>query len=93
MSGPGEMVYPPRPSWAPIFLAIGTGALACGVFAAGFIFSPVVYAVVGLVFVLAAFRSLVRGSVHGYFRLSRKQRVRSAALPVETIDTSPRSPK
>jgi hypothetical protein len=79
------MIYAPRPSWAPAFFALGAFALLCGIFAAGFIFSPVVYAVVGAIFLLGAFRSLVRGAVHGYFRLPRRQRVRSAALPIEKI--------
>ena len=35
---PGELVYTPRPSWAPAFLALGAAGLVCGIFAAGFIF-------------------------------------------------------
>jgi hypothetical protein len=82
---PGERVYTSKPSWAPAFLAIGATGLLCGIFAAGFIFSPFVYAIAGAVFALAAFRSLSRGAVREYFRLPRRQRVRHAALPVETI--------
>jgi uncharacterized membrane protein YfcA len=82
---PGELVYTPRPSWGPVFLAVGALGLVCGIYAAGFIFPPVFYAIVGAIFVLAAFRSLARGAVRSYFRLPRKQRVRGAALPVETI--------
>ncbi|HEY0317244.1 MAG TPA: hypothetical protein VGC49_03000 [Solirubrobacterales bacterium] len=88
---PGESIYLPNPSWAPIFLAAGAVGLLCGVYAAGFIFSPIVYAVVGAIFALAAFRSLVRGAVRDYYRLPRRQRVRSAALPVETITLPPKS--
>lgn len=84
------MVYAPKPSWAPVFFAIGVIGLVCGTYAGGFIFAPFIYAIVGAVLVLAAFRSLVRGAIHDYFRLPRKQRVRSAALPVETISTPPR---
>jgi uncharacterized membrane protein YfcA len=87
---PGEMVYAPKPSWAPVFFAIGVIGLVCGTYAGGFIFAPFVYAIVGAVLVLAAFRGLVRGAIRDYFRLPRKQRVRSAALPVETISTHPR---
>jgi hypothetical protein len=82
---PGEMIYTPQPSWAPVFLALGALGLVCGIYAGGFIFSPFIYAIVGAVFALGAFRSLVRGSIRGYFRLPRKQHVRNAALPVETI--------
>jgi hypothetical protein len=87
---PGEMVYAQQPSWAPAFFALGALALVCGIFAGGFIFPPVVYAVVGAIFVLAAFRNLVRGAIGGYFRLPRRQHVRGSALPVETITTRPR---
>jgi uncharacterized membrane protein YfcA len=85
VSEPGEMVYVSRPSWAPVFFAFGAIGLVCGIFAAGFIFSPFVYAIVGAIFVLLAFRALTKGAVADYFRLPRKQRARSAALPVETI--------
>jgi hypothetical protein len=82
---PGEMVYAPKPSWAPVFFALGVTGLVCGTFAAGFIFAPFIYAIVGAILVLAAFRNLTRGAIQGYFRLPRRQRVRHAALPIETI--------
>jgi len=87
---PGELIYTPRPSWGPVFFAVGALGLICGIYAAGFIFPPVFYAVVGAIFALAAFRSLARGAVRAYFRLPRNQRVRSAALPVETISVPKR---
>lgn len=87
---PGELVYTPRPSWGPVFLAAGAIGLICGIYAAGFIFPPVFYAVVGAIFALAAFRSLARGAVRDYFRLPRKQRTRGGALPVETISVPKR---
>jgi len=86
---PGEMVYAPKSSWAPAFFALGAIGLICGTYAGGFIFSPFIYAIVGAIFFLAAFRNLVRSAIRGYFRLPRKQRVPSAALPVETI-TAPK---
>jgi uncharacterized membrane protein len=82
---PGEMIYTPQSSWAPVFFAVGAVGLVGGIYAAGFIFSPFIYAIVGAIFVLGAFRGLVRGSIRGYYRLPRKQHVRHAALPVETI--------
>lgn len=82
---PGEMVYMPQSSWAPIAFAIGILGLVCGTFAAGFIFAPYIYAMVGAVLLLAALRSLTRGAIRGYFRLPRRQKVRGAALPVEQI--------
>jgi hypothetical protein len=89
---PGELIYTPKSSWAPAFFALGAIGLICGIYAGGFIFSPLIYAIVGAVFFLAAFRNLVRGAIRGYFRLPRRQHVRSAALPVETI-SFPRPPQ
>jgi hypothetical protein len=88
---PGEMVYAPKPSWAPAFFALGALGLLAGIYAAGFIFSPVVYAVVGAAFILAAFRNLVRGAIRDYYLLPRRQQVRAAALPVEPIGSTPKS--
>jgi hypothetical protein len=82
---PGETIHLPKPSWAPAFLALGLLGLLCGTFAAGFIFPPVVYAALGAVFVLLAFRGLLRGAIRDYFRLPRRQKARGAALPVEPI--------
>jgi hypothetical protein len=86
---PGETVYLPRPSWAPIFFAMGALGLICGTFAGGFIFAPKVWALIGAIFLLAAFRSIVRGSIRDYYRLPRRQETRGAALPVETISGPP----
>jgi hypothetical protein len=85
VSEPGELIYTPRPSWGPAFFALGALGLVCGIYAAGFIFSPFIYAIVGAVFALAAFRSLARGAIRDYFRLPRRQQIRGGALPVETI--------
>jgi hypothetical protein len=90
VSEPGEMIYTPRPSWGPVFFALGAVALLCGIFAGGFAFPPVFYTVVGVILVLIAFRSIVRGSIRDYYRLPRRQESRGAALPVETISTPPR---
>lgn len=84
------MIYTSRPSWGPVFFAIGAVGLLCGIFAGGFMFPPVFYAVVGAILVLIAFRNIVRGSVRDYYRLPRRQETRSAALPVETISSPPR---
>jgi hypothetical protein len=85
---PGELVYAPRPSWAPAFFALGVAGLLAGIYADGFLFPAWVYAVAGLAFVLGALRSLVKGATRDYFRLPRRQRVRGAVLPVETISAS-----
>ncbi len=87
---PGETVYTPRPSWAPALFALGLVGLIGGIYAAGLIFPPIVYAVAGAAILLGAFRGLVRGAIRDYFRLPRKQRVPAAALPVETISAPPK---
>jgi hypothetical protein len=86
---PGETIYMPRPSWAPIFFALGILGLVASTFAGGFMFPTSVYAVVGAIFLLLAFRSIVRGSIRDYYRLPRRQETRGAALPVETISGPP----
>lgn len=88
---PGETIYAPRPSWGPVFFAIGALGLVCGTFAAGFMFPPKIWGLIGLIFLLAAFRSIVRGSVRDYYRLPRRQETRGAALPVETISGPPQA--
>jgi hypothetical protein len=82
---PGELVYMPRPSWAPIALAASIAVMVCGIYAQGFMVRGWIYSIIGAVVFLFAFRSLVQSAVRDYFRLSRKQRVRGAVLPVETI--------
>lgn len=82
---PGELIYQPKPAWAPVFFALGAVGLVCGIYAAGFIFSPYLYSIAGAVIILAAFRSLVRGGIRSYFGLTRRQRPQSAALPIEQI--------
>ena len=86
---PGEVIYPAQPSWAPIFFALGAALALCGVFIE-FMLPGWFYSVVGVVLLLFALRSMVRGAIRDYFRLPRKQRVRGAVLPVETI-SPPRS--
>ena len=87
---PGELVYLPRSSWAPTFLAFALALAVCGIFAEGFMVRGWIYSIIGGLVALAALRVMVRGAVRGYYRLPRKQRIRGAVLPVETI-SPPRS--
>ena len=82
---PGEVVYRPRPSWAPAVFGFALALTVCGIFAEGFMVRGWIYSIIGAIVFLFAFRSLVKGAVRDYFRLPRKQRVRGAVLPVETI--------
>jgi uncharacterized membrane protein len=87
---PGELVYAPRPSWAPAFFAFAAALAVCGIFAEGFMVRGWIYSIVGVVVLLFALRAMVRGAVRDYFRRPRRQKVRGAVLPVETI-SPPRS--
>lgn len=82
---PGELVYRSRPSWAPAIFAFAAALAVCGIFAEGFMFRGWIYSIVGVIVLLAALRSMARGASRDYFRLPRRQRVRGAVLPVETI--------
>jgi uncharacterized membrane protein len=82
---PGERVYAPRPSWAPIFFAFGAALALCGLFAEGFMVRGWVYSIIGGIVLLAAFRSIARDARRDYYRRPLRQRVRGAVLPVETI--------
>src|SRR6185312_17099719 len=82
---PGELIYPPRSSWLPAFLAFALALVVCGVYAEGFMVRGWIYAVIGGIAALFFFRALVKDSVSDFFGLRRKQKVRGAVLPVETI--------
>ena len=87
---PGELVSRPRPSWAPAIFAFAIALAVCGIFAEGFMVRGWIYSIVGLVVALFALRGMIKDATHAYFRLPRRQRVRGAVLPVETI-SPPRS--
>jgi UPF0716 family protein affecting phage T7 exclusion len=82
---PGELVHRTRPSWAPAIFAFAAALAVCGIFAEGFMVRGWVYSIIGIVVLLAALRSMVRGAIADHYRLPRRQRTRGAVLPVETI--------
>jgi hypothetical protein len=82
---PGELVYTPRSSWAPAFFAFALALAVCGIFAQGFMVRGWIYSLIGLAIAFAALRAMAGGATRDYFRLPRRQRVRGAVLPVETI--------
>jgi hypothetical protein len=85
VSEPGELVYSPRSSWLPAFLAFALAVVVCGVYAEGFMVRGWIYAVIAAVAALFVFRALIADGVRDFYRLRRKQKVRGAVLPVETI--------
>jgi hypothetical protein len=82
---PTEQIYPPRPSWAPAYLALGAALAVCGIFAEGFMVRGWVWSIAGGVIALAALRAIVSGAVRDFYRLPRRQRVRGAVLPVRSL--------
>jgi len=87
---PGELVYQPRSSWAPMIFGFALALAVCGIFAEGFMVRGWIYSIIGGVIALLAFRSVAREAIRAYYRLPRQQHVRGAVLPVETI-SPPRS--
>lgn len=82
---PGDVVYQPRSSWAPAVFGFALALTVCGIFAEGFMVRGWIYSIIGGVIALFAFRSMVQDSIRSYYRLPRRQHVRGAVLPVETI--------
>jgi hypothetical protein len=82
---PGELVYPPRPSWAPAIFAFAAAITVCGIFAVGFMVRGWIYSIIGGVIMLAALRSMALSAVRDHYRLPRRQRARGAVLPVQTL--------
>jgi uncharacterized membrane protein len=82
---PGELVYASRPSWAPAIFAFAAALAVCGIFAEGFMLRGWIYSIVGVVVLLFALRAMIKHATRDYFRLPRRQRIRGAVLPVETI--------
>jgi hypothetical protein len=87
---PTELIYLPRPSWAPAFLAFGGILLINGIYGEGFLVRGWVYMFAGVVVVLVALRSMVAGAVRDFFERPRRQVERAAVLPAATIRPPPK---
>lgn len=81
---PGEVVYRPSPSWAPAIFSFALALTLCGLFIS-FMVPGWIYSIIGGIVALLALRAMAKDATRGYFRLPRKQHVRGAVLPVETI--------
>jgi hypothetical protein len=72
---PSELVYTPKPSWAPVLAGTGIAVVAIGLFAGW------VYAVAGGVIALAALWGWIRSAGRDIGRLPREQKTSTAVLP------------
>jgi hypothetical protein len=84
-----EVVYVPRPSWGPLFFALGAALVVVGIYGQGFIVRGWVYMIAGAVFALAAMNRMIRSSIRDFYVRPRKQRASTAVLPAGTL----RAPK
>lgn len=76
---PTELVYLPRPSWAPPFTALGLGMLVAG------LFSWWVWAVIGAIIGLIAVVAWIRDSARQASRLPIEQEPSTAVLPAVPV--------
>lgn len=85
----GELVYVPKPSWAPPALAAGAALLVIGIFAEGFLVRGWVYMIAGAVLALVTLRALTHSGAREFYERPRKQRAQTAVLPAGSL----RAPK
>jgi hypothetical protein len=88
---PTELVYLPRPSWAPPLLALAVMAIVTGIFAEGILLRGWVYMIVGGVLALAVLRSIARSTARDLYSRPRKQRASTAVLPAASLKAPPKS--
>ena len=79
----GELVYLPKPSWAPMFAALGL-AMILGGLAIGW-----VLVVIGALFFIPAVWSWIRSRRESVARLPRRQRPVTAVVPPVTRRSAP----
>ena len=82
---PSELVYLPKPSWAPAFFAAGVALVVGGSYMGEFMLPGWFYAILGAIVAVAALRRMIVIAVRDFFRLPRRQRVRGAVLPAATM--------
>jgi len=85
ISEPTELIYLPRPSWAPAFLALGAMMMVNGIYGEGFMVRGWVYLIVGAVVALAGLRSMITSAVRDFYERPLKQRPHTAVLPAASL--------
>ena len=69
---PGELVQPPRPSWAPAVFAFALALAVCGIFAEGFMVRGWIYSIIGGVIALFALRAMVKDATRSSSELRHR---------------------
>ena len=87
---PSELVYLPKPSWAPAFFAAGVALLVGGLFMGEFMLPGWFYVILGAIVAIFALRAMISIAVRDFYRLPRRQRVRGAVLPAATMRSGKR---
>ena len=82
---PTELVYLPRPSWAPAILGAAIALTVVGIYGEGFLFRGWVYMILGGIIALLALRSLVLSGAREFYSRPRKQRPQTAVLPAGSL--------
>jgi hypothetical protein len=88
---PTELVYLPRPSWAPPLLALAVMAIVTGIYAEGILLRGWVYVIAGSVLALAVLRAIVRSTARDFYSRPRKQKPSTAVLPAASLKAPPKS--
>ena len=76
---PSELIYQPRPSWAPILVAAGIALLAAGTWMGWILW------VIGGIIVLLGARSWWKTADDEVSRMRREQRTDTAVIPAEPV--------
>ena len=87
---PSELVYLPKPSWAPAFFAAGIALVVGGLFMGEFMLPGWCYVIAGAIVSIVALRSMIAIAVRDFYRLPRRQRIRGAVLPAATMRSGKR---
>jgi hypothetical protein len=82
---PTELVYLPRPSWAPALLALGALLIVNGIYGEGLLFRGKYYMLAGAVIALAALRSLIVSASRDFYERPRKQHQGATVLPAGAL--------
>ena len=80
-----ELIYVPKPSWAPVFVAAGLAGILVG------LVDGLVYVVIGALALVVALAKWVRDSGLDISRMPRHQRTTSAVLPPLGLRNPPAS--